>query len=318
MTVPVFLHRPLPSEADIVAIRMTRRQVASRFSASLTVVVRVAETSPPSEGRFIAIQSCRRVLPDQSLRIAVVAGAGAAPAALAGVARQRDSCLDIVVPARWTDAAVHLRAIGARREDDLADLREWLGSYNGVLPDRFAGWSGWSAADQFAAAILALRSLPDVDPVLLDRLDEWRRHDKRLWEAHANGNAKMVAGQQDVRRQLAAWLCSRTASIVLGSGSGLEDSALSAAIGVDGGRADLGTLCDTGAPEDLIATIESAARVRAIPVALVERPPAAHHACGEPLVESDQRLAWCPGCETMVDRDHNAAILLLRSRALTQ
>jgi hypothetical protein len=323
--VPVIIHRPLPPEADIAMVRITREQVAGHFRAWISVVARVPAPPVRVTGPTVRVHLGWRSLPDGALRVAVAAGVSAPPEELAEVARHHGSWYEIVLPASWRAVAGQLDAIRSRRGVELERLRSWLVAWtsahpaptpHGVLPlpDELRRWR---SPGRFAALALRLRwkTRGQVAEVA-ERLEAWRRWDRRLWEREANERRQLLARRNDAWRRVAAWLTDQAGQVLVDGWAltplrAVPDIVAPDDLQAQAARANAGL----AAPGTLRSAIENAAQARGVPVSAPTLAAAAtHHVCGSPLTAADRMasaLVRCRHCHVEVDQDYNALCHLL-------
>jgi hypothetical protein len=325
--VPVIVHRPLPPEADVAMVRITREQVAGHFRAWISVVARVPAPPVRVAGPTVAVHLGWRSLSDGALRVAVAAGVSAPPEDLADVARHHGSWYEIVLPASWRAVAGQLDAIRSRRGVELDKLRDWLVAWTSAhpaptphpvlpLPDELRGWR---SPRDFAELALRLRRRYVRGQVAeaAQRLEAWRRKDRHLWEWEANERRQLLDRRNDAWRRVAAWLTDQAGQVLVDSWTLTSLGAVPDVAAPDeqqarAARANL----RLGAPGTLRSAIENAAQARGVPVNAPEFVAATHYSCGSPLDVADRMasvLVYCQHCDVQVDQDYNALSHLLEA-----
>ena len=71
LTVPVSIHRPVPADADIVLVQVTRRRIGPHFRTSVSFTCRVAEAEQRERPGAVAVDLGWRRTDDGGIRVAV-------------------------------------------------------------------------------------------------------------------------------------------------------------------------------------------------------------------------------------------------------
>jgi hypothetical protein len=320
--VPVILHRPLPREADVAMVRITREQVAGHFRAWISVVARIPAPPARVTGPTVGVHLGWRSLPDGALRVAAVAGASAPPKDLAEVARHHGGWYEIVLPGSWRDLDRRINEVRSRRGVKLERLRAWLVAWTSAHPDTpdlpLPGeLRRWRSPSRFAALALHLRDDPPAQVAeAAERLEAWRRRDRHLWEREANERRQLLARRNDAWRRVAAWLAGQAGQVLVDGWALTPLRAVPDIVAPDDLQAQAARAnAALAAPGTLRSAIENAAQARGVPVsAPTSAATATHHACGSPLDPADRMastLVRCPRCDVQVDQDLNALRQLL-------
>jgi hypothetical protein len=322
VAVPVVIHRPLPPEADVVMVRITREQVAGHFQARISVVARIPTPPVRVAGPTVAVHLGWRSLPDGALRVAAVAGASAPPGHVADVVRHHGSWWEIVLPGSWRAVASQLNTIRSRRGVELERLRDWLVARTSTHPDTASALPlpgelrRWRSPRRFAALALALRDTPPGQVAeAAQRLETWRRQDRHLWEWETNERRQLLARRNDAWQRVAAWLAGQAGQVLLDSWAlpplrAVPDVSAPDDLQAQAARANL----VLAAPGTLRSAIQNAAQARGVPVSAPKLVATNHHACGFPLDAVGRMasaLVRCQHCGEEVDQDYNTLCHLL-------
>jgi len=329
VTLPVAVGRPLPADADIVGLQLTRRLVAGKERASVAVTMRVPHVEP-ADGPPVGIHLGWRSMPDDTIRVAVVEGPAAPPSELvdAGVVRWWSTWGEVRVPASWVDEDRRLAAVAAQRDQNhnvaKAKLIDWLA----VEPEPPAiVWPGREEAEPLTVqAVRSWRSPRRLASLtglvcagqgglpasLVSDLEAWRRQDAHLWQWHAHGTDQLAARRLDAWRKVARWVCS-DAGIV-----GVDEWSVPELVSRPDITEDRDWQADAArrnarlaAPGLLRAQVARAAASRGAAVVPVALEAAAHRGCGGILDREQARRSArveCRECGAMVDQDRNAVL----------
>lgn len=332
ITVPLQAHRWLPADADITGAQLTITRTAGHLTARLAVTAKVPDRQPVSaELPTIAIH-LGWLTEEQGTRVATWRSTAPLdiPAHLRGVltADKGHTTGTIVVPA----------SIGARlqRHAETTSVRDlsldavrgklvsWLAEHGPAAyrdTELSAGdVTRWKSAARFAALATAWRtSPPEGGKEIAGILEMWRVADRRLWESSEHGRRKALGARDDLYRQIAAAVSTRTSHVVLDdtniskvSLDAVRRSELPNAVqqGIDRRR-------DHAAPGMLRTAITAAAKRDGLAVTVV---PAAglsriHARCGHQNPADDRYLTRpvpCDGCGATYDPDSSATSLMLQ------
>lgn len=322
---PVFIHRPIPPEADICFMEIKRMRLGRRYFSFVSVVVRLPVTPLRTEGHKIAMHVGWRALDDRSLRVAVVAGATTPPPpSLDGVVRRHVGWSEIVVPAWYRDQIEYVHSLSSIRGKNLDIMKKWFLQWLEEHPDH--GIAGietlerWRSADRFAALILRLIEEQAMDDQALAYLKAWWVQDIHVREIEDNLRAKVIARRNNAFCNVAAWLLDQAGLLVIDNYNIARISRKPDLTEADheAHRASRANRV-LAAPGRLRQSMIDGAHRRGVQVQPVDGTIAGvHHICGTELDHDERELAvmvWCPRCETMVDQDANA-LELLKGRAV--
>jgi hypothetical protein len=216
---PIFIGRPLPDDAIVKEVMIHRRKISHhvRWTATFTCRQPKAETKAQSV-RVVAVDlGWRRV--NGGIRVATVMdnSGGHEFIVLNGVAHDRTE-KDLVGVHDWLDGQKqHRDVLHAKIVDALRTL-PWP-----AAPAPLAATAQWwsvipaqrLAARHTVKLILAWRGHPDWRPDDFAAADEWRRHDKRIWERISHRSDRARRERLDFYRKTAKRLVGGTGVVIL-------------------------------------------------------------------------------------------------------
>lgn len=327
-TLPVAIGRPIPNDADIVGIQLTRRLIAGKERATVAVTMRLPLVAPQT-GQLVAMHTGWRSMPDGTIRVAVVDGCSEPPVELIdqGIVRWWSTWGEIRVPARWVDEDRRLAAIAAQRDSNHNQMKARLIDHlDGVSEPVLVTWGDGADAERLEPHHVKLWRSPRRLAQLATRarqghvtglraeirtdLDAWRRQDHHLWQWHAHATDQLVARRKDFWRKAANWIVSSAGGVVT------DEWAIPALTARPDITEDRDWQADharrnarLASPGLLRAQLARAAGQRGIEILKRPTETRAHAHCGG-LLNLDQLersvLAECAACGTTVDQDHNA------------
>jgi ribosomal protein L37AE/L43A len=311
LTCPMVLHRPIPQGARIKLVTVRRRRVGVRHRWSVTFVCAMAAPELPRHDSRAAcgVDLGWRKVPG-GLRVATYMATD--------LARPKH----VILPPDMMAGFDHVESVHSRLDMTLNDLLSWIKAQPldpapEPLAERLAKIRRAPRIGAGKLAMLAItwRDHPDYAPQVRERLEAWRRFDKRLREEMDNLRDKLIRRRREIYRIEAKRLSERYALI------GLEDFDLRAI--AQRHRAD-GTeneLPDEARHMRHIAAVSElrlwlghqAQKHRAEIVRVAGKTTMACHLCGHinrPPRRED--LIWrCEGCGATWDQDSNAAANIL-------
>jgi hypothetical protein len=338
--IPVAWHRPLPADADVTNVQVTRRRVGSHFRLAVAVSLRTAKPEECGPGRpAVAVNLGWRSLGDGSYRVATWTASGPldltwneelAPWLLPSATGTYG---EVVIPTTFGFIDERVQGLQGLRDDKLnlirAELVSWLEEHP-ELAERLelsaANVARWRSAGRLAALILRWRETPfgDDDAEIRTHLEAWRKQDKHLWEWESNERDQLIARRRDVYRKVAKLLADQAGLLVV-EASDLGQLARSPrADDADDVQSQKARSQRTmAAPGMLRQCLEQAANKVGVPVVRADPAgiTAVHVRCGTDLAARGVDFAagvrvWCPTCSESVDQDYNACRqLLLRATA---
>lgn len=219
--VPVVMHRPVPSGADVTYVRLTRRKVGSHYRLSVAVTFRLPAVEEKRSGASTAVYSRWASAGDGTVTVARVASSRPLPPVprdLEGfVALRGVSEADVYFPAGLRRLLGRDDGIRSRRDDLLDALRVDVckALADPALADHVEATAAevarWRAPSRF---VRLARRWP-VDHPLVEVLEAWRQRDRHLWDFEGHERDQVVARRRDAWRKVAAWLCESSQVLVL-------------------------------------------------------------------------------------------------------
>jgi len=215
--VPITLHRPLPDDASIKWVYLTRRRVATKDRWSVCfVLARESGWQKPELARngSVGVNLGWRVMDngvERGLRVARWVGDDGTEGELR---------LPMPDVERWKKTE-DLQAIRDQRFNAAVSLlADWLADPGCLLPDwlveRTATLRQWRSAARLAAIAIQWRGERfEGDDTAFATLEAWRKKDKHLYEWQANQLRKAIAWREDLYRNLAATLSRRYHTVCL-------------------------------------------------------------------------------------------------------
>jgi hypothetical protein len=328
--IPVVMHRPLPPDADVTGIEVTRRRVADHYRLSVAVTCRIPAKPMRTEGPVAGLDVGWRSLSDGSLRVGVVQVNGTMPdPPLHPYLRPLDGGVEIIVPVDSRNLYEELRKRRAVRDTSFNEARDYLAEWLETRTDVATAWETtpalmrqWRSPARLAALVWRWKDARfSGDDDAYEALEKWRKQDRHLWEWGRNEHDQLVARRNDAWHVLAAWLASFAATIRLGEWD-ISSVRRRPDVGVEDDeqqRASRHNAVIAG-PGALREAVIGAAKREGV---RIERPEQArlgitHFACGDEA--SDRNLAaervvlWCETCQVGFDQDVNAARWLASGR----
>lgn len=338
-TLRIVLHRPLPADADVALVQVTVRRVPNQhhgpwpfYEGSVAITVRLPDPAPRETGPAVAVHTGWRVLEDEAIRVAVIAGTGTplggtlthtAPDGTSdhGI-RDHGTWCEVVIPAGIRNLDAHARSLRSIRDREMNKIRAVIASHLADHPehketlDPGGTLDLWRSPARFTAAVVAARTVMPGS-LLTEKLRQWERQDLHLasWQHHER--SRHVTGwRKDLYKKVAAWITENAGTIILDEWPASrrrpadeEEDTRQA----ERARAN----AHLASPGDLRHAIKVAAERRGVIVQPApERAAGVHHGCGGEL-PADERLTeirvTCRRCGLRVDQDLNMLAAMIAS-----
>ena len=314
LTLPMTMHRPLPADAEIKMVQVTRRRIASHYDYSVSFTVRLSENlAVPVNGQVAAIDLGWRVIGDE-LRVAAWKGSDGRSG-------------ELRLPASLVGEFDRVERIRSIRDRDFNAARQmlvdWLArnaAANAIpdwLRDATAHLAQWRSPGRLAALAVQWRDRRfDGDETAFAALEDWRRHDKHHWEFEANLRDQLVMRRREMYRVFAAAMARMYGAVVVedmdlrqmtrrpepGEENTLHDAARRHRV-----------IAAPGILRECVklAVLSAGGRYHEAPAGMTTR---IHARCGEDNRTTDfvmEVAVVCPVCGVRYDQDFNACDNLL-------
>jgi hypothetical protein len=261
ITVPIVYHRPLPDDADITDVRLTRVRVGDVYRVRVSFTCLLPMPEPRLEGGLAVAHTGWRVLEGGALRAAVVtAPAGPPPELVAtGAVRWYGTWGEVVIPSSRREYLQMLRDVQGTAHANfhlMRDrLREWITEYpatesvlnpggmlSNALPQdltaltrriarsgRIPGEPRYGDMFESGMKVMVGWTMPDGAELTLDefyvanqaygyvyvQLLTWSRQNRHLRQWAAFGRENFSGWRKNLYRNVAAWLTTGTALLIL-------------------------------------------------------------------------------------------------------
>lgn len=199
--IPIVLHRPMPSDAQIKWAHFIRRRIGTHCEWQVHFVLARAQgwARPDcAKDGSVGIDVGWRMRPDESLRVAFWKGSDG----------KED---ELVLPADWLGEMARVRRIQSHRDVMFDEIRplfatwlnantvpDWLKEACGTLPQ-------WKSQARLAAVVIRWREARfQGDEEQFQALEAWRKRDKHLLEFGANLRDQLQGRREHIYRNFAA------------------------------------------------------------------------------------------------------------------
>lgn len=303
VTFPLFLDRPLPPDARVQEVTCKRTRIGEQFRWTVGFLLRVPVTKESiRQGIACAVHIAWRKVGD-GLRVATVAGED-------GRLEHVSLTAEWLRRREWVDT-LQSRLDGALNEETARLRSTWPDDAPEDLQRLSLSFrrAPKPVYGRLAALAVAWRAHPEYRPDIGERLESWRRQDKRQRLEMLHLRDKLETHRREHYRVLAARLRERYAVSFI-DGIDLREAAK--------------LVDDETKEENPLHAQARLQRVLASPYSLklaLRGAEIVDHSgttstcsrCGAPGTVPDDDVFWsCAACGTLHDRDENAALNLLR------
>ena len=311
VTWPMRMSRPIPDDAKIKQVVVTRRKIAShyRHAVVFTATREEVEPLPPPDGPAIAIDLGWRRL-SEGLRVGTV------------LAEADSQPTYVICPEKTLSDIERCESLRKRRDQLKNAALLWLTDLDwNDAPDPLRDLgdsltlSPASAAGRIARLAILWRDY-DWRSEERARCEEWRRRDKRMWEEEANLRDKALYRRTDTYRKAAKAIAERAGVIILKRFNVAEAARKETKAGDETDQVKAMRRYRTlAAPGDLRRWIIIQAEKHSVPIHYHhDASNNLHDFCGTAHAVHNHTAArrYCPHCSTNYDVDENACRNMLR------
>ncbi len=241
LDVPVVLHRPIPDDAEITNVSITRRKLANKYVISVNLTCNVPDPGDPGSNSAVMVVLQWNKKHGDAVTVANVADTAHLPPrelvergivietdtdgvyqVVCNISKTKHALGDKYtrLDESWIAPLLRSDATRSGRDRDLNDLRTKIKAQLKSTPAlakelgvSVAEVSSWKAFGRF---VRLAQMWPDDAP-LKQELMEWQRHDKHLWIYQSNEKDQALACRNDCYKKVAEWL-TRDAGMVCISG----------------------------------------------------------------------------------------------------
>lgn len=333
----VIWHRQIDPEADITGIKISRRQDAGNFRLWVEITARAPMVLHSGADGIVGIDTGWRMMPDGSLRVAVWRGHAErldVPHHLTEAIINDGEGGEVRIPSQWVKKWHFSEELRSRRDKSLEIMRNDLIDNFAHILDlpplediSVADIKRWKSPSRFAALAFKLRNLGNgsvrgeefstlttEQEELINRLEDWRKRDKKLWSWEVNNRQSVINFRNDLFKVVANRM------LAVAKGIAVEEPYVASVIKSkeDDGHQEEGSRkhWSIAAPSSLILAIKQAAAARDIKLEVF---PAAgttliHKACGyknPPGSGISSIMIKCENCGDKYDQDAASAWALV-------
>lgn len=282
LVLPVYVSRPIPAEADITDVQVTRRFIGGKQRLSVALTLHVPKPEPRTTGDVVAMRLGWKSIQPGLVRVATVALPTGPlttpiPKGIEHLIKVQDGCHILHTNPFWLQHLEYYDQIRSERNQALDQIKA---KTIAVLKDdpeleaKMAAELGreklevhrWRSPGRMARLVFAW---PEDHP-LKRQLEEWRRFDKRQWQIEAHGRDHVTAARRDAYRKMAAWICENSRQVVI-SGYNIAEMAQVPSVGNEDTEAMRAARANRqwAAPGDLRAAVINAAQRRGVEIVAV-------------------------------------------------
>lgn len=219
ITVPFIYHRPIPANAEIKEIKVSRRRTGSQWRLSVAICVRVPEPAQRTNGHRLSVIMQQETVSGKTCVAQILSNQPLPPppADVANIVELSDNrhAARIYYSNEWRSLLARDDGIREIRDRNLNDLR--LDLITQLADEELAETvdasatqvARWKAFHRFASLA---RRWP-ADHPFHDKITTWQQRDKHLWDYEANERQQVIARRDDSYRKISAWLLADAKSI---------------------------------------------------------------------------------------------------------
>ncbi len=321
LTFPCVYHRPLPTQARIKQVVITRRKLATKYRYRAVFTCSSAAVAIPPQ----ASGSCGIHLGFRVRKVTDAQGRSSTVLRVATVAFEDGSFEYLDLPQRWLRCMDHVEELHALRDQDLnavmEPFREFLKQEK--LPEELDVWARSlvrapkCAAARLAAFVLKWRAqYPDVEtdalPEALARLERWRARDYDRYEEEGNLRDNLRMHRRELYRLFAFNIASSRASLIGLGKLSLKDDIVPL-VQPDGEENDLPKPVRANRTRAALYVLKQelahqaakrGATIREIDAAITRTCHECHH---QTSIDATDVMQTCDVCYAVFDQDENAA-----------
>lgn len=313
---PLYMHRPIPEDALIQEVVVTRRRVASHFKWQVCFLCRVAAPAASTARHSLALDLGWRMMGD-GLRVGTVLST-ASPAPT-----------HITLPSRWLHRMHRIEEIRHERDEAFAVI---------VAMVRSLKWdTAPTALRDLATRILAAprcgfglvarlalewRTYQNWQPAAYKEIEQWRRDDKLIWDGQEHGRRQLAAWRRDIFRCAAKNLLADCGTLIVEDISIADMAVKERPNGTETSQhASQRHNRTLAAPGELRDAFLNVARREGLTVIRHHGRSTRHcFNCDRPveLAQPELLRQQCPHCRAHWDQDENACRVMLRTHTAFQ
>jgi hypothetical protein len=280
LILPVIIHRPIPEEADITDVQITRRMVADQQQLYVNITVRLPKPPPKETGETVAVRFGWKSLGKKWVRVATVATPhGPLPLPKheqpRKLVRTVDTCNEVMASAEWARVLDRVSRIRGHRDKNLDEIKTAVCKVLEDDPVLMLRVTEALQREKLEVArwrsqgrMVRLWQVWPKDHQFWDTLNQWRKRDRHLWQFEAHERQQIIAHRRYLYRNIAAWICEHAKEVVL-SGFNIAELAVAPAAGeAEDSHQDRAARANRqwAAPGDLRQAIKNAAARRGITI----------------------------------------------------
>lgn len=227
VVLPVIIHRPLPADADITDVQLTRRFIADQQRLRVNITIRVPKPEPKTTGETVAVRIGWKAVEEGWIRVATLATPDGGllsepPTQIRSMVRNGDTVMEVCASPEWKKLLDRCDRIRGHRDKDLDEIKtkvikvleeepELEKLLTEALHRERLEIQRWRSPRRM---VRLFQVWPDEHP-FKSELDEWRKRDRHLWWFEAHERDQTIARRRYLYRNVAAWICANAKRIVL-------------------------------------------------------------------------------------------------------